>query len=137
MENPDSPSIKMHLKGWQIMGKGKTKINSLGNALFFTGPAMFAFITVVIVPFIYGLYITLYKWDGISSDKKYVGVENYLKVFMDKDFWISVGLTLRYVAIIVVLINVLAFILAYLVTSGIKGQNFYRTMFFTPNLIGA
>jgi len=114
----------------------KLKIKTIGNALFFNGLAMFAFITVVLIPFIYGVYITLFKWDGISSEKKYIGLNNYLGVFNDKDFWISVGLTLRYVLIIVILINVIAFALAYLVTSGIKGQNFYRTMFFTPNLIG-
>ncbi|MDF1618854.1 hypothetical protein [Petrocella sp. FN5] len=104
----------------------KLKFKTIGNALFFNGLAMFAFITVVLIPFIYGVYITLFKWDGISSEKKYVGLNNYLGVFNDKDFWISVGLTLRYVLIIVILINVIAFALAYLVTSGIKGQNFYR-----------
>jgi len=114
----------------------KIKIKSVGNALFFTGPAIFAFVTVVLIPFLYGLYITLFKWDGISSEKKFVGIDNYFRVFSDKDFWTSVGLTLQYVLIIVFLINLLAFVLAYLVTSGIKGQNFYRTMFFTPNLIG-
>ena len=45
-------------------------------------------------------------------------------------------LTLRYVACSVILVNVIAFFLAYLLTSGMKGQNFFRTGFFTPNLIG-
>lgn len=130
-------SASIHLKGKAIaMFSNKSKLKAAGNALFFSGPALFAFISVVIIPFIYGVFITLFKWDGISSEKQFVGFENYFRVFGDKDFWISVGLTLRYVVFIVVLINAIAFLLAYLVTSGIKGQNFYRTMFFTPNLIG-
>ena len=118
------------------MFKNKRKYTALGDSLFFTGPTMLAFITVVIIPFLYGVYITLFKWDGISSTKEFVGISNYFRVFADKDFWNSVGLTLKYVLIIVILINLIAFILAYLVTSGIKAQNFFRTMFFTPNLIG-
>jgi raffinose/stachyose/melibiose transport system permease protein len=118
------------------MYKNKTFLKKTTTALFFTGPAMFAFISVVLIPFIYGVYITMFKWDGIASEKKYVGIENYLKVFSDGDFWNSVGLTIKYVLLIVISINLVAFLLAYLVTSGIKGQNFYRTIFFTPNLIG-
>ena len=54
----------------------------------------------------------------------------------DTAFWASLGLTVKYVFFVVIFVNVIAFGLAYLLTSGIRGQNFLRAGFFTPNLIG-
>ncbi len=98
---------------------------------------MFAvFTAVVIVPFIYGLYLTFTSWDGVSKQKPFVALQNYIATFADSAYWQSLGRTLLYSAIAVILVNVVAFILAYLVTSGVKGQNFFRAGFFIPNLIG-
>lgn len=57
-------------------------------------------------------------------------------MFKDAQFWSSLGLTFKYVIVVVILVNVIAFLLAYLLTRGFKGQNFFRAGFFTPNLIG-
>lgn len=54
----------------------------------------------------------------------------------DSQFWTSLLLTFKYVVFVVVIVNVIAFAIAYLLTRGIKGQNFFRAGFFTPNLIG-
>ncbi|MDD3219267.1 MAG: sugar ABC transporter permease [Lachnospiraceae bacterium] len=102
----------------------------------FAGPAVFCFLAVVIIPFFYGLYLTFTGWDGISNAKPFVGFDNYIEVFKDAEFWKSMWLTMRYVLVSVVLINVVGFALALLVTSKIKGKNFFRAGFFTPNLIG-
>ena len=85
---------------------------------------------------IYGIYLTFTGWDGFSDVKPIVGLSNYLAVFQDGAFWNSLWITVKYVALSVVFINAIAFILAYLLTSGIRGQNFLRAGFFTPNLIG-
>lgn len=104
--------------------------------LIFVGPALLCFFAVVIVPFLYGIYLTFTNWDGISPDHDFVGLTNYIAVFRDSEFWKALLLTLQYVVFSVLLINVIAFILAYLLTSGVKGQSFLRSAFFTPNLIG-
>jgi raffinose/stachyose/melibiose transport system permease protein len=91
---------------------------------------------VVIIPFIYGLYLTFTSWDGVSRNKPFVGIENYVNAFGDSGYWVSLGRTFIYSAIAVILVNAVAFIIAYMVTSGIKGQNFFRAGFFVPNLIG-
>lgn len=98
--------------------------------LSFAGPAVILFSAVVIVPFIFGLYLTFTGWDGISSSIPFVGFENYLSLFKDTSFWISLGRTILYAVIAVILANVVAFALAYLVTSKIKGSNFFRAAFF-------
>ncbi len=104
--------------------------------LSFAGPSVLLFSAVVIVPFIFGIYLTFTGWDGISSSIPFVGFENYRAMFMDLDFWISLGRTILYAVVSVLLANMVAFGLAYLVTSKIKGSNFFRATFFTPNLIG-
>ena len=102
----------------------------------FAGVSTVLFCGVVIVPFIYGLYLTFTSWDGVSRSKPFVGFANYAAAFADHDYWVALGRTLIYSAIAVILINIVAFLLAYMVTSGVKGQNFFRAGFFIPNLIG-
>lgn len=110
--------------------------NRLRTRLLFTGPTLFAFLTVMIIPFIYGIYLTFTNWDGISTTHTMVGFENYVSVFQDTAFWKSFGLTVRYVFFTVLLTNVIAFLLAYVLTKGLKGQSIFRAGFFLPNLVG-
>ncbi|MBQ1310355.1 MAG: sugar ABC transporter permease [Blautia sp.] len=104
--------------------------------VMFAGVSTVLFFGVVILPFIYGLYLTFTSWDGVSRAKPFVGAANYAAAFADTSFWAALGRTLIYSAISVILINVVAFLLAYMVTRGMKGQNFFRAGFFIPNLIG-
>ena len=102
----------------------------------FALPGMFCFFAVVILPFVYGVYLTLTDWNGVSSVKNFVGGANFLSVLKDSQFWTSLLLTFKYVIFVVIIVNIMAFAIAYLLTRGIKGQNFFRAGFFTPNLIG-
>ena len=102
----------------------------------FALPGLFCFFAVVIVPFIYGVYLTMTDWNGVSDVKNFIGLQNFAGVMKDGQFWSSLLLTFKYVIVVVVFVNVLAFMIAYLLTRGIKGQNFFRAGFFTPNLIG-
>ncbi len=111
-------------------------MQKLKTYIMFAGPSTFAFLTVIILPFVFGIYLTFTNWNGISSAHSIVGFDNYLSVFKDTVFWGSFGLTIKYVLFCVVLVNVVAFLLAFILTSGTKGQNFFRAGFFTPNLIG-
>ena len=112
------------------------KKNNGKDFCFFALPGMFCFFAVVIIPFIYGVYLTLTDWNGVSKVKNLVGLKNFAGVIQDTQFWSSLLLTFKYVIAVVILVNVLAFFLAYLLTRGIKGQNFFRAGLFTPNLIG-
>jgi raffinose/stachyose/melibiose transport system permease protein len=104
--------------------------------LMFAGVSTAVFAAVVIIPFIYGLYLTFTSWDGVSKQKPFVALQNYMATFADTAYWQALGRTMIYSVIAVILVNVVAFILAYMVTSGVKGQNFFRAGFFIPNLIG-
>ncbi len=112
---------------------------SLGHQLFFTLPTIVFFTATFVLPFAFGLYITFMKLPNITNinaPMTFFGLGNYVAAFKDAKFWAAMWLTVRYVISCVVLVNVLGFFLGYLVTSGIRGQNFYRSALFTPNLIG-
>ena len=118
------------------MNKKNESLKNTGLFLAFAGPAVFAFMAVVIIPFLYGFYLTFTSWDGLSKSKPFVGLANYAEVFKDTGFWQALGLTLIYVVVSVVLVNVVAFLLALLVTGKLRGKKFFRAGFFVPNLIG-
>lgn len=90
----------------------------------FALPGMFCFFAVVIIPFIYGVYLTLTDWNGVAKVKNFVGFKNFGGVMKDTQFWTSLLLTFKYVIFVVIIVNVLAFAIAYLLTRGMKGQNF-------------
>ena len=115
------------------MMKSKNKGKDFG---IFALPGMFCFFAVVIIPFIYGVYLTFTDWDGVAEVKNFIGLANFRKVIEDHEFWTSMLLTFKYVILVVLLVNIIAFAIAYLLTRGFKGQNFFRAGFFTPNLIG-
>jgi raffinose/stachyose/melibiose transport system permease protein len=116
--------------------KTSTKI---ADQLFFTLPTMIVFTMAILAPFIYGLVLTFADMATIvalQQPLKFVGFNNYIKAFNDAKFWAAMGLTVKYVIYCIIFVNLIGFSLASLVTSGLKGQNFFRTSLFTPNLIG-
>ena len=98
-------------------------------------PMVAAFCIGFIWPFLQGLFLSFTKFKT-TSKWSWVGIENYLKAFQDQSFRYSFGYTALYAIISLVLINVLAFMVAYALTQKIKGSNLFRTVFFMPNLIG-
>ncbi len=103
----------------------------------FVGPVYIAFIMVVVVPFIVGLYYSFTDWSAIPGKEiNFVGFSNYLKTFSDAQFAISFKATVLYTLICMIVINIIGFGLALLVTQKLKTANLLRTVFFMPNLIG-
>lgn len=118
------------------MGMGTKTPEKIKNFCIFALPGIAIFTLVVIVPFLYGFYLTLTDWNGATDVKNMVGFSNYAQMMHDTAFWKSMWLTLKYVFFTVLFVNIIAFFLAYALTSGMRAQNFFRTGFFTPNLIG-
>lgn len=98
-------------------------------------PTLAAFIIGFIVPFILGVWLSFCKFTTII-DATFVGFENYQKAFADPTFLNSLGFTVLFAVVSLVIINVVAFALASLLTQKLPGTNLFRTIFFMPNLIG-
>ena len=99
------------------------------------GPVVAAFIIGFVWPFIQGIYLSFCKFNLIR-DAKFIGFANYAAAFNDQSFRHSFWYSALFAVVSLVLINVLAFAVAYALTQGIKGSNLFRTVFFMPNLIG-
>lgn len=102
----------------------------------FVMPALIAFIIVMVIPFMLGLFYSFTDWNGISKDFAFVGFENYGKLFTDKVYMIALAKTFLFALLSVVTINVIGLGFALLVTTKLKSRNFMRVSFFFPNLIG-
>ena len=87
------------------------------------------------LPFLQGLFLSFTQFKT-TSKWSWVGLENYFKAFADESFRYSFFYTALYAIVSLVLINVIAFAVAYALTQKIKGANLFRTVFFMPNLIG-
>ena len=103
--------------------------------LIFLLPTLLAFIIGFVYPFFQGIYLSFCKFIT-TSDAEFVGFSNYIEAFQDESFLHSFWFTVAFVIVNVVLINIIAFFVAYALTMGIKGANIFRTVFFVPNLIG-
>ena len=102
---------------------------------FFLLPMVSAFAIGFVWPFLQGIYLSFCEF-RLISDAKWVGLKNYISVFQDTNFMRSFGYTAVFAVVSLAIINVLAFMVAYVLTLEIKGSNIFRTVFFMPNLIG-
>lgn len=103
---------------------------------------MAAFVIGFVWPFIQGIYLSFCtftttsnaKLNGVMNDKAFFS--NYLKAFQDPTFVRSFWYSALFAVVSLIIINVLAFAVAYFLTKELKGSNLFRTVFFMPNLIG-
>ena len=98
-------------------------------------PTFAAFVIGFIIPFVQGVYLSFCKFQTINKTT-FIGVSNYVKAFADTQFTQAFWFTVRFTVVSTLLINVIALMIALLLTRGIKGTNLFRTVFFMPNLIG-
>ncbi len=98
-------------------------------------PTFAAFCIGFIYPFCKGVYLSFCKFTT-TSNAKWIGIDNYIKAIGDASFMHAFWYTALVAVVSLVLINVIAFAVAYALTRGIRGSNLFRTVFFMPNLIG-
>ena len=113
-----------------------SKVKRKLTEFLFLLPTLLAFVLVIIIPFILGIYYSFTDWQGTGAVSKMVGFENYAAIFQDAGFLHSFLVTLLFTVLNIITVNVVAFVISLLVTSEIRGRNLYRAGFFVPNLIG-
>ena len=101
----------------------------------FLFPLLFTFAVTVIIPMFVGIFYSFTDWNGVTFTKN-VGLENYAAMFKEPAFIWSLLLTCLFVLVNMVLVNLVAFLLALLCTTKLKGVGFFRAAYFLPNLIG-
>ncbi len=102
----------------------------------FVGPTLLAFSLFFAIPFLMGIYLSFTDFTTVT-DAVFVGLQNYKTAFSDSSGFLSaLKFTLRFTVVSVISVNIFAFLLALALTSKIPGKNYFRTIFFMPNLIG-
>jgi raffinose/stachyose/melibiose transport system permease protein len=101
----------------------------------FLFPLLFTFAVTVIIPMFVGFFYSFTDWNGVTFTKM-VGFANYADMFKEPAFLWSLLLTVLFVIVNMLLVNLVAFLLALLCTTKLKGVGFFRAAYFLPNLIG-
>ncbi|MDC7250068.1 MAG: sugar ABC transporter permease [Sphaerochaetaceae bacterium] len=101
------------------------------DGYLFALPFLIVFILFMIYPLINGFYISFFKWD-ILSTKKFLGLDNYVKLFKDQTFYTSLWHTFKFVLITTPILLVLGFIMALFVNSKSPFKKTGENIFFLP-----
>lgn len=100
-------------------------------------PGFIIFTIGLILPMLLAAYYSLTSWDGMSAEKGFIGLQNYIRLFKDQNFLDSFWFTVKFTVGNTIIQNVVALLFAVALDSGIKGQKLYRTVLFIPCLISA
>ena len=110
------------------------KKKSSVSAYLFMLPALIIYLSVIIFPIGYSLYISTHAGNGIAK-MKFVGIDNYIKMFKDPVMWISLKNTLIWILLTVLVTMTVALILALLLSKAFRGRTFFRAFFYFPCVI--
>ena len=110
------------------------KKKSSVSAYLFMLPALIIYLSVIVFPIGYSLYISAYSGNGIAK-MKYVGFGNYIKMFKDPVMWISFKNTIIWILLTVFVTMTVALVLALLLSRAFKGRTFFRAFFYFPCVI--
>jgi ABC-type sugar transport system permease subunit len=106
-------------------------------AYAFISPFYFLYAVFGMFPLLYGLWLSLHKWDGISK-MQFVGAANYIKLLTDDIWWKAIYNTLWLFFAATVPQLIIALLLAFIInTKYIRGKDFFRAAFFAPNVASA
>ena len=100
-------------------------------------PGFIIFTIGLIIPLLLSFRFSLTSWDGMTPEKTFVGFQNYINLFKDKEFLDSWWFTLKFTIGNTIIQNIAALLVAIALDSGLKAQKIYRTAFFVPCLISA
>lgn len=113
----------------------KSKINKGKWGYLFIAPYFITFFIFGVFPILYTFYLSFTKYKGTGTPK-FVGLQNYTRLFEDKFFYTSIGNTLYMWLLCIIPQMLCALILAVVLTqSKLKGKGFFRAIFYLPNLV--
>lgn len=108
------------------------------TAICFLLPAVFMWLYWFFIPAIKSMRLSFYNYSYITPERtEFVGFDNFVRLFHDKDFLKALQHTFLMVAVVVLLIAVLAFLIAVLLDGNLRGKTFFRTVYYMPYVISA
>jgi len=114
---------------------GNKKGGDWFSALLFLSPTLVIFTTFILFPVFFSFYLSFQKWNMFSAEASFVGLDNYIRLFQNPDFWQVLKNTAIYTIGTVPLNMAMALAVAYVLNKKIAGKKFLRTAFFAPVII--
>lgn len=105
------------------------------SLLLFVAPALIVYFIFKLYPAFSGVYYSMTSWNGLAKTKDFIGIENYIEIFQDMNFWRSMLFTSKYVLVMLFVANILALSLAVGIESRKRAKGIFRTLFCMPNMI--
>lgn len=104
--------------------------------IIFLAPALIFYICLFIYPAIKAFYISLFDWNGFTSEMKFIGLKNFQELLGDSAFWgVAAKNSLMITCIGGVIIFAIAFLLCAVLSTKIRGKKFFRALIFFPSVI--
>ncbi|MBO0994723.1 carbohydrate ABC transporter permease [Bacillus sp. SD088] len=101
----------------------------------YISPWIFGFLAFTLGPMLASLYLSFTKYD-ILTPSKWIGFDNYIKIFTNDRFWNALGNTFYYTIVGVPLHVILGLLVSLLLLKNIPGIKLFRTAFYLPSIFG-
>ena len=113
-------------------------LGSKKTIAIFVLPGVIFFTLMIFIPIIASVAFSFFEWDGIGK-MQFIGFQNFRSLLQDNidNYWISVKNTVIMALLTAGVQLPLAFILAVVLSEGIKGEGFFRTVYFTPVVVSS
>ncbi len=107
----------------------------------FMAPYLVLFVVFVLVPALFGIWISLHNWDYLLPGKPWVGLKNYTDLFTPNSansvpFWNSMEATGKFTLFSVPPLIVIPLLVALILNQSFRGRNFFRAVYFAPYVLG-
>ena len=120
------------------MGKGDggrisrlKKASSKSFSYLMVLPAVLLFTLFAVYPFVEGIKLGFYRWDGLSP-MTFIGMENYVNILHDEQYWSALKNTFLYAVVTTIAKNLLGLVLAMVMMKITHGKGFFRTITYMP-----
>ena len=112
----------------------KTKKSQIGSYIFLV-PALIIYLSIIVLPVFYSLYISFFRWNGISK-MTFTGFGNYVELFTnDPIFLIAIKNNLIWIILTIVITMTVSLSFAVVLNKQFKGRTFFRGFFYFPCVV--
>ena len=109
----------------------------LWTALLFLSPTLVVVTVFIVFPILFSFYLSFHQWNLFQASHEFIGLENYVRMFTDPEFWVVFRNTILYTIGTVPVNMALALVVAFLLNKKIAGKKLLRAAFFTPVIISS
>jgi multiple sugar transport system permease protein len=104
-------------------------------AYLFLSPWLFGVTVFWLIPIVASFLLSFTEWALIDPTPTWVGLQNYREMLDDRTFWVSLGVTLKFMVLSVPLYLVCGLVLSLLLNLKVRGINLFRTILFLPSVL--